>query len=79
MMDPVEAISSDKRTAYKVLHQGYYWSTLFKDTRKYVSSYDNCQRMGKPVRDDEMPLQTQVLIEPFERWALDFKGPISPP
>ena len=34
--------------------------------------------MGKPVQFDEMPLQPQVLIEPFERWALDFVGPITP-
>ena len=33
--------------------------------------------MGKPVQYDEMPLQPQVLIEPFERWALDFVGPIN--
>jgi hypothetical protein len=69
---------TDKRTAYKVLHQGYYWPTLFKDAKKYVRSCDSCQRMGKPVQADEMPLQTQVLVEPFERWALDFVGPISP-
>jgi len=25
-----------------------------------------------------MPLHTQVMIEPFEKWALDFIGPISP-
>ena len=34
--------------------------------------------MGKPVQRDEMPLQPQVLIEPFKRWALDFVGPITP-
>jgi transposase InsO family protein len=28
--------------------------------------------------DDEMPLRAQVMIEPFEKWALDFVGPISP-
>jgi hypothetical protein len=64
----------DKRTAYKVLHQGYYWPTLFKDARKYVRSCDSCQRMGKLVQEDEMPLQTQVLVKLFERWALDFVG-----
>ena len=26
-----------------------------------------------------MPLQSQVLVEPFEKWALDFVGPIDPP
>ena len=33
--------------------------------------------MGKLVQSDKMPLQTQVLIEPFERWSLDFVGPIT--
>lgn len=39
----------DKRIYYKVLHVGYYWPTLFKDAKKFVTSYDACQRMGRPV------------------------------
>ena len=58
---------------------GYYWPTIFKDAKRYVRSCDTCQRMGRPVRSDEMPLQPQILIEPFEKWALDFIGPIHPP
>jgi hypothetical protein len=76
--EPCRGKFVDKRTAYKVLNSGYYWPTLFKDVKTYVKSCDNCQRMGKPVQYDEMPLQPQVLIEPFERWALDFVGPIAP-
>ena len=35
--------------------------------------------MGKPIPVDEIPIQPQVLVEPFEKWALDFVGPINPP
>ena len=69
---------SDKRTTYKVLHSGYYWLIIFKDAATYVKGCDSFQRMGRPMSSDQMPLQTQVMIEPFEKWALDFVGPISP-
>ena len=34
--------------------------------------------MGQPNRLDQMPLQPQLVVEPFDKWALDFVGPISP-
>ena len=34
--------------------------------------------MGRLGQADEMPLQAQVVTEPFERWALDFIGPFNP-
>ena len=34
--------------------------------------------MGRPTSSNQIPLQPQVMIEPFEKWALDFVGPISP-
>eukprot|EP00253_Pinus_taeda_P014367 PITA_14367 len=57
-----------KRTAFKILQAGYYWPTLYQDVRRYISQYDRCQRMGKPTPRDEMPLQPQVTLEPFEKW-----------
>lgn len=33
---------------------------------------------GRPVASNEMPLQPKIVIEPSEKWALDFVGPISP-
>ena len=34
--------------------------------------------MGQANRSDQMPLQPQLVVEPFDRWALDFAGPINP-
>jgi len=67
------------KTGHKVLQIGYYWTTIFKDAKKFVYACDSCQRVGCPRQSDEMPLQLQLVIEPFECWALDFIGPINPP
>lgn len=65
-----------KSIAYKILLLGYYWSSIFKDAKEYVKGCDSCQRMGKHIPSDEIPLQ---IVEPSEKWALDFVGPINPP
>ena len=33
--------------------------------------------MDWPIQDDEIALQPQVVMEPFERWAPDFVGPFN--
>src|SRR4051812_37619745 len=34
-----------ERTAHKVLQSGFYWPTLFKDTRNYVLSCNKCETL----------------------------------
>lgn len=69
---------SYRRTGHKVLQTGYYWSTIFKDVKQFVQACDSCQRTRCLGQSNEMPLNPQLVIEPFERWALDFVGPINP-
>lgn len=35
--------------------------------------------MGKPTQRDEIALQPKVTLKPFEKWGMDFIGPIDPP
>jgi hypothetical protein len=45
-----------KSTAHKVFHGGLWWPTIHKDSKDYCQRCDACQRVGKPIRRDEMPL-----------------------
>jgi len=58
---------ANKRTTYRVLKLGYYWPVIFKDSKTYYKICGSCQRTGRPVASDEMPLKPQVLIEPFKQ------------
>ena len=65
-------------TARKIMLTGYWWPTLFKDCTLFVRGCDECQRCSKPGKQDFMPLHPMAVNKPFEKWGLDFFGPISP-
>jgi transposase InsO family protein len=65
-------------TAQKALQSGYWWPTLFSDAHIYVRKCDPCQRVGKPTPSKAMPLNPILAQIPFEKWGIDFVGPIKP-
>ena len=66
-------------TAQKILAAGLWWPTLHKDTKEFCRYCDIYQRVGKPLRRDEIPLRPQIMLWAFEKWAIDFVGSTNPP
>jgi len=65
-----------RETAQKILRAGLWWPTLHHDSKAYSKVCDVCQRTGRPSRRDELPLNPQMMLQPFGKWAIDFLGPI---
>ena len=63
-----------ERTTTKVLQCGFYWPTLYRDSREFVRNCDSCQRAGNLPHGYAMPQQGILEIELFDVWGIDFMG-----
>ncbi|KAL3694202.1 hypothetical protein R1sor_007853 [Riccia sorocarpa] len=63
-------------TAQKILHTGLWWPTIFKDCHSHVRTCNECQRSA--TLKEGMPLKPIFPLGVFQKWGLDFIGPIKP-
>ena len=66
---------ASQKTAMKVLHSGFYWPSLFKNSYTMCKQCDKCQRLGKISHRHMMPLNLILVVELFNLWGIDFMGP----
>jgi hypothetical protein len=64
-------------TTHKILRDGYYWPTLFKDSHAYTRNCKICQLSAGRERRAAVPLQLVTVSRPFEKWGLDIIGEIT--
>eukprot|EP00253_Pinus_taeda_P032977 PITA_32977 len=75
---PVGGCFGADTTAHKIIHAGYYWPTIFRDTHEYVRKCRCCQISSGRQRKPAFPLQPVNIEQPFEKWGLDIIGEITP-
>ena len=75
---PVEDISLQGKQQIKILQDGFYWPTLFKDCFEFFKTCARCQQLGGVTKRNMMPLTPILIIEIFDCWGIDFMGPFPP-
>ncbi|GKB11395.1 putative nucleotidyltransferase, ribonuclease H [Tanacetum coccineum] len=62
-------------TERKVYKSGFFWPSIFKNAKDYVSKCDACQKSRNISSRNEMPQNNIQVCDVFDVWGLDFIGP----
>jgi hypothetical protein len=62
-------------TNAKIWQSGFFWPTMYQDTKEFVRRCARCQKHGNINTRDAMPLQNNLQIELFDVWGIDYMGP----
>jgi hypothetical protein len=62
-------------TNAKVWQCGFFWPTMYQDAKDFVRTFPRCQKHGNISTRDAMPLTTNLQVEIFDVWGIDYMGP----
>jgi hypothetical protein len=65
------------RTNAKIWQSGFFWPTMYEDTKEFIRRCVPCQKHGNINARDAMPLTTKLQVELFDVWGIDYMGPFS--
>ena len=63
------------RTQAKIWQSGFYWPSMYEDTKNFICRCPNYQRHGGITARDSMPLNYNLQVELFDVWGIDYMGP----
>ena len=63
------------RTQAKIWHSGFYWPSMYEDTKNFIRRCLSCQRHGGITARNAMPLNYNLQVELFDVWGIDYRGP----
>jgi hypothetical protein len=63
------------RTQAKIWQSGFFWPTMYEDSKEFVRRCTSCQRQGGITARDAMHLTYNLQVEIFDVWGIDFMGP----
>ena len=66
---------SAKSLAYKIIRQGYYWSTIHQDAMEFVKKCKNCQLFSNVPRISPVLPSSVLSPIPLAVWGIDIMGP----
>jgi hypothetical protein len=63
---------SGLETTQKILHAGYFWSSLIKDCVEVVNKCYPCQIFSWKMWAHPAPMFLLIVVGPFTKWGIDF-------
>ncbi|WVZ58701.1 hypothetical protein U9M48_008943 [Paspalum notatum var. saurae] len=63
------------QTHAKIWQSGFYWPNMYDDAKEFVRRCSRCQQQGSINPRDAMPLTSNLHLDVFDVWGIDFMGP----